>query len=76
MINTREPFIEYVNFAVELIDNWLHTEVNLSLSISAVNLSRIDTLAQFDGTTLSIFHMTKYVTESTGTPRSKTLNSF
>lgn len=76
MINTREPFIEYVNFAVELIDNRLHTEVKLSSSISAVDLSRIDTLTQFDGKTLSIFHMTKYVTEITGIPRSKTLNSF
>lgn len=62
MINTREPFIEYVKFTVELIVNRLHTDDNLSSSISAVDKSRFDTLAQFDGTTLFIFHITEYVT--------------
>lgn len=76
MINTREPFIEYVNFSVELIVNSLHTKVNVPLSISAVELSLFDILAQFEGTALSIFHMTKYVTEITGIPRSERLYSF
>lgn len=62
MINTREPFIEYVKFTVELIVNRLHAEDNLSSNILAVDESCFDTLAQFDGTTLFIFHITEYVT--------------